>query len=199
MDSDSMSTAKFRSIGTNEHSGPTGSLAPTPIIREQASRQAHSRPGVCEFQTFGVIVSCMKDNKCQKQSWLGRFCQRGGLTLSFAIAVAPFIFYVFHCWWGFDWFYTVLLGAVASVAVGHTLLFPCVFLPFVVWATFHRGLCPHCGRRGLKGGLMAGDASLHNGDTRDFIWSECHYCHHQFHKFNDQSIIHIPPDDPRYT
>lgn len=142
----------------------------------------------------------MKDNRRQKQSWLGRFCQRGGLTLCFAMAVAPFVFYVIHNWWGFNWFNTVLLGVVASVAVGHAVMFPCVFLPFTVWATFfHRGVCPHCGRHGLRGGRTAGDATLHDGDAQDFIWSECSHCHHQFHTFDDHSIIHIPPDDPRYV
>jgi len=61
-----------------------------------------------------------------------------------------------------------------------------------------RSRCPHCNRRGLSGGRLAGDASINDGDDRDFFWSECHYCRHQFHEFDDGARIHIPPGDTRF-
>ena len=141
----------------------------------------------------------MKANKLQKQSWFGRFVSRGGLTLCFTIAVAPFIIHAFHSWWGFDWFFTALLGALVSVIVGHLMLFPFVLIPLAVWGTFfHRGRCPNCQHRGLKGVRIHGDPAVHNGDARDYFFSECEYCDHQFHGFDDGLLIHIKPSDPRY-
>jgi len=68
----------------------------------------------------------------------------------------------------------------------------------ILYETVLRRRCPHCHRRGLRGGRIAGDPSVHDGDDRDFNWAECDYCHHQFHTFDDRSSIHIPPTDSRY-
>jgi hypothetical protein len=140
----------------------------------------------------------MHYNAQQRRTWFGRFCQRGGLTLCFAIAVAPFVFHVFHRWWGLSWSSTLILGVPASVAVGHFMMFACVIFPFVVWATLHRGVCPHCQRRGLRGALCSPDPTL-TGDPRRFFFSECNCCHHQFWRFDDHTTIHIAPTDTRYT
>src|SRR5664280_447305 len=103
----------------------------------------------------------MHHNTQQRRTWFGRFCQRGGLTLCFAIIVAPFVFHVFHRWWGLSWSSTLILGVPTSVAVGHFMMFACVVFPFVVWATFfHRGVCPHCQRRRLRGALCLPDPEL---------------------------------------
>jgi hypothetical protein len=69
---------------------------------------------------------------------------------------------------------------------------------FILSQTVLRGRCQHCGRRGLRGVRLAGDTTLHPGDNRPFHFSECDYCKHQFHRFDDRSRIHIPPEDPRY-
>src|SRR5688572_2017090 len=71
-------------------------------------------------------------------------------------------------------------------------------ISFILMTCF-RARCPHCSRRGLSGGRVVGDPSLHEGDDRDFHWSECRYCHNQFHHFDDRSWIHIPPTDSRYV
>lgn len=83
-------------------------------------------------------------------------------------------------------------------------LFNVVFLALaaipmmILHETLLRGRCHHCGRLGLRGGRILGDATLHPGDSRDFFSSECDYCRHQFHTFDDRSVIHIAPQDPRY-
>jgi len=58
--------------------------------------------------------------------------------------------------------------------------------------TVFRGRCHHCHRRGLTGARVGGDG-------RPYFWSECGYCHHQFHTLDDRSFIHITPGDSRYV
>jgi len=61
--------------------------------------------------------------------------------------------------------------------------------------TVLRGRCPNCHRRGLVG-KRCSDPRMYDG--RPFGFSECGYCHHQFHSFADRAVIDIDPSDPRY-
>jgi hypothetical protein len=89
----------------------------------------------------------------------------------------------------------VLVSCVAGSVLVTLLAIPMTILS----ETILRGRCPHCQRRGLRGGRVLGDATLHGGDSRNFFWSECDHCHHQFHRFDDGTSVHIPPDDSRYV
>jgi len=78
------------------------------------------------------------------------------------------------------------------------LFLPLYLFAFIIAApitvlghTIFRGRCHHCHRRGLSGVRV-------QGDSRPYFWSECDYCHHQFHTFDDRSFVHIPPEDSRY-
>src|ERR1041385_1836093 len=83
-------------------------------------------------------------------------------------------------------------------AVSFVLFLPLTLLAIILAAPFtilgrtaFRGRCHYCHRRGLGGTRV-------HGDDGPYFWSECAYCHHQFHTFDDHSFIHIAPDDVRY-
>jgi len=54
--------------------------------------------------------------------WFSRFCMRGGHTFCFATIVCPLVWHLFHRWWGFDWFYSVVLGLIPALIVTQMLL-----------------------------------------------------------------------------
>ena len=93
----------------------------------------------------------------------------------------------------------LLLPIVLILAVAVSVIYVvCLPVALLLLHTIFRGKCPNCQRRGLRGARIAGDPSLHEGDDRCFHFSECDFCHHQFHSFDDESQIHIPPTDSRY-
>jgi len=142
----------------------------------------------------------MNSSTQKRPTWSARFSARGGLSLVLAVVVAPLVIYAFHQKLGFDWTSSVILGVPTSVVVGYLLIFPLFFLPVTLWLTFfHRGRCPNCQRRGVRGGLYGPDPEL-TGNAEPFIWSECDYCHYQFWQWRGQTTVHhIAPTDSRYV
>jgi hypothetical protein len=67
----------------------------------------------------------------------------------------------------------------------------------ILTETVLRGRCPDCHRRGLRGVRVAGDSKASDGETRDFQWSECDYCHHEFRHFDDRTFRRTSPPDPQ--
>ena len=83
-------------------------------------------------------------------------------------------------------FFAPLWVVVVIISVPITLLSYTVF----------RGHCPNCHRRGLRG-KRCREPGLYDG--RPFGFSECDYCHYQFHTLPGAPIIHVAPTDAMYV
>jgi len=128
-------------------------------------------------------------NASHQEQWITRFKRlsaSGWLSLFLTLVAAPFVYYAIHFWWGIDWFYTAILGAILSVILSHIILLP-ILLVFLRWLfpALFCAVCPACGQRAIRLGFRICEPTSDPKLFRVYCEANCNSCRRHFHRFDD--------------
>ena len=135
----------------------------------------------------------MNDESRPRKPWLNRFSKRGGINICLTLAVAPFIYHLFHHSWGFDSFYTILLGSLVSIVVAHIVLLPLVLLFVGIFlSATHRAICPGCEERALIIGIRISERTPDPELHRVYQLAHCKRCQRHYRRLGDGTFHELP-------